>query len=607
MAGQHESGREVLGMGARSLFLRCLSSLLLLASVFATGAGPAQAQKSFVSVAFHDVYDSESELDDDAITTDRLINFFEFLLSDGWTALTLDDVAMARQGKKVLPAKSILITFDDGYVSLYTRVFPLLQAYRFPIVAALVGQWMDAPMIAKVKYGDEWVPRTEFLTWAQAREMQASGLVEFASHSYDQHLALTADRHGTQIPALATYAFEAQANQYEDERRFASRVRRDMQKNTALLSRELGKRPRAFVWPYGRYSLHTIELAREMGYEFALNLNDEPSTADLPMEIARYLPEHNPTLGQIMTDLRHEPGLAPVTRIMSFDLAEIWTADQTLFDRQLGEFIEDVRQVAPTAVMFKPYVVDANGRLNTWFVTNNSVIQQKSPGTRATWQLASRANVGVYVQVSLKELLTHLGSEQQVLNWFDALGRHLPVTGVVFEDADDWLMQLHQPSVVIQGPWDIRGARRALSLDGLSPSAKLALQAFRRVERYRPTIDLVGVVSADQVDVKQAAWPKAPSAVDFVLVKDQANWRDRLPAWQWSGESNNLVDMRRVGLWMGDLRNMEGAVSLNRQADRYLANGGSVLGWRVTIDQQLAALLEQIEPHVSAATFPLRF
>ena len=31
-----------------------------------------------------------------------------------------------------LPDKAILITFDDGYKSLYTRVFPLLKVYRYP-------------------------------------------------------------------------------------------------------------------------------------------------------------------------------------------------------------------------------------------------------------------------------------------------------------------------------------------------------------------------------------------------------------------------------------------------------------------------------------------
>ena len=40
------------------------------------------------------------------------------------------------------------------------------------------------------------------LTWAQAREMQQSGLVEFASHSYDLHGTVLGNAQGSQVPAF---------------------------------------------------------------------------------------------------------------------------------------------------------------------------------------------------------------------------------------------------------------------------------------------------------------------------------------------------------------------------------------------------------------------
>jgi peptidoglycan/xylan/chitin deacetylase (PgdA/CDA1 family) len=565
------------------------------------------AQKTFVSVAFHDVYDSEDQLDEDAVTTDRLINFFEFLLADGWTALTLDDIELARQGRKVLPPKSILITFDDGYESLYSRVFPLVKAYRFPIVSALVGEWMDAPMSAQVNYGGEMVSRRDFLTWDQAREMQASGLVEFASHSYAQHISLQADVHGTLTPAMATYAFDNQANQYEDITRFEARIRRDMNANNRLFLRELGKRPRAFVWPYGRYSLQTIDIARQEGFRFALNLNDEPSTADLPMEIARYLPERNPTLQTMLTDLRHEPGLPAAARIMAFDVGQLWSPDQAQFDRQLGALIENVRVVSPTAVAFKPYVFEAGRDFKSWFSVNPTAAQQNLPGNRVAWQLSSRAGVGVYAQVSLAELLQALGNPENVLAWFDALGRQVPVTGLVFEDADDWLASLDVPGVVVNGSWDIRQARRSLSLDGLPAMAQLAMQAFRRVERYRPTVDLVGMVTSKDIPSNTTSWPRAASTVDYVLVHPGADWAGGLPPWRWDGGVHCLSQMRRVGLWMGHVRSPSQATALGQRAMRFMVSGGSVMGWRVSINDQLANVMKELEPRLSVATFPVKF
>src|SRR6478736_2829484 len=163
--------------------LRRALLFLLLVLPFA----PARAADRFAIVAFHDVVDFKGDLDEDAVTVDRLIAFFEWLRANRWTTISLDDVDAARRGKKTLPERSILITFDDGYRSLHTRVFPLLLAYRVPAVVALVGSWLEAPAGSKVSYGKEQVPREHFLSWEEAREMARSGLVEFASHSYNLH------------------------------------------------------------------------------------------------------------------------------------------------------------------------------------------------------------------------------------------------------------------------------------------------------------------------------------------------------------------------------------------------------------------------------------
>jgi biofilm PGA synthesis lipoprotein PgaB len=183
--------------------MRWLTILLLLiagaALVFPVKAQP--AGQRFVSIAFHDVADRADELDTDGVTTRTLAQFFDWLKGSGWTAVSLDDLAAAARGTRPLPDKAILLTFDDGYRSLYTRVFPLLQVYRFPVVAALVGSWMEGRPDGTVLYGDRVVPRSRFLSWSEAREMQASGLVEFASHSYDLHRGVLANPQGNLIPA----------------------------------------------------------------------------------------------------------------------------------------------------------------------------------------------------------------------------------------------------------------------------------------------------------------------------------------------------------------------------------------------------------------------
>ena len=116
-----------------------------------------------------------------------------------WTTWKAPDA-----GKSPCRSAPILITVDDGYRSLYTRVFPLALAYRTPIVAALVGEWLDTPDNGSVAYGQIQVPRSHFITWDQAREMQASGLVEFASHSYALHDVVLGNPQGNLLPAATT-------------------------------------------------------------------------------------------------------------------------------------------------------------------------------------------------------------------------------------------------------------------------------------------------------------------------------------------------------------------------------------------------------------------
>src|SRR4051812_24052040 len=184
---------------------------------------PARGADRFSIVSFHDVVEFKGDLDDDAVTIDRLIGFFEWLRANHWTTISLDDVDAARHGKKPLPEHAILLTFDDGYRSFYTRVFPLLLAYRMPAVSALVVSWLEVPAGGKVSYGKVQRPREDFITWEEAREMARSGLVEFASHSYDLHHGVLGNPQGNELPAANTRIYTP-GRGYETEAQFRRRI-----------------------------------------------------------------------------------------------------------------------------------------------------------------------------------------------------------------------------------------------------------------------------------------------------------------------------------------------------------------------------------------------
>lgn len=100
----------------------------------------------FVTITFHDVRDDvarEGDRDLYAISTKNLGRYFAWLKQEGWQTISLQDVWDARQKKKKLPKKSVLLTFDDGALSSYTRVFPLLKQYKYFAAFAIPTSWIN--------------------------------------------------------------------------------------------------------------------------------------------------------------------------------------------------------------------------------------------------------------------------------------------------------------------------------------------------------------------------------------------------------------------------------------------------------------------------------
>ena len=372
--------------------------LFVLVPGVALGADATRAAPDthFVAIALHDVVDSSKDLESDAITTDALVGFLEWIVATGIHPVTLDDVRAAGRGERALPERAVLLMFDDGYRSLYTRVFPLLFAYRVPALVALTGEWMDAPMDGTVRYGDADVPRRRFISWDEAREMAASGLVEFASHSYALHRNVRADPHGTQRPAAVARIHDATSG-YETPARYRERLSADLARARESMRAQLGKAPRALAWPYGRDRADSVEIARAAGFEIAFTLDAGLADASTPMRLARYLPRGNPSLGTLVGTLRSTAAPPRAPSMVCVDPAALVGDD---FEASLGRAIERLRELGATAVAIDPFARDAAGvAVAAWFPTTLLPVRADVL-SRIAWQMHTRAGVDVYLQMS---------------------------------------------------------------------------------------------------------------------------------------------------------------------------------------------------------------
>jgi peptidoglycan/xylan/chitin deacetylase (PgdA/CDA1 family) len=468
--------------------MRRLLCLLLLVIAVAQARAEPPGQR-YVSIAFHDIVDDPADLASDSVTTRVFVQFLDWLKGTGWEPVSLEDVSAAARGLRKLPDKAILLTFDDGDRSLYTRVFPPLKTYHYPAVASLVGSWMQDTPDGTVLYGDQRVPRTNFISWAEAREMEGSGLVEFASHSYDLHRGIQANPQGSLSPAAVTWAYDPRTRSYETDAEYTARIRGDLEHSRRLMEANLGHPPRAIAWPYGRFTEPALEIAKELGFSFGLALDPEPAyTSDL-YAIHRYFPSGNPTLGDIVRNLRFELARPLSLRIACLRLDALTTAASwPRQDEALGHIIEGVRALGTNTV-----VIDANVALpspgsplgNVYFPNQFRPLRMDLLG-RATWQIRTRGGSDVFLHLPLAAAAAAIG-EANVPRLFGEMVRYTRPDGIVI----DMPVAPVAGEIVADRPESIEARREALDPSQLDATDRLGLAAFRAAAAIDPRLRLM--------------------------------------------------------------------------------------------------------------------
>ena len=226
-------------------------------------ASSAQAGETFIALTYHDI--PEAEMVSDDISQSQFVKQLEFFKTHGFTFVSPQDLLAAAQGHATLPNKALLLTFDDAYESFYTFVYPVLRLYNIPAVLSVVTSWIDNPQAS--------IYRTKkLMSWEQLREVGASRLVTIASHTHAQHKYIQANPAGNVEPASETFRYFPEAQRYETEAEFRTRVRTDLAKSIEMLQSKVGGNPYILTWPYGAYNELGLQEAASLGFKIVLTL-----------------------------------------------------------------------------------------------------------------------------------------------------------------------------------------------------------------------------------------------------------------------------------------------------------------------------------------------
>ena len=153
-----------------------------------------------------------------------------FLQENGYHAISPHELYMAFTDGAALPTNPVLITFDDGYADNYTNAYPILKKYGIKATIFVITGLMGKP---------------GYLSWGQAAEMEAGGLVSIESHTVT---------HGS-LTGLT-----------DDQ------VRYELTEAKHDIEQRLGKEVEFLAYPTGAYNLHIARLVKEAGYKGAFTV-----------------------------------------------------------------------------------------------------------------------------------------------------------------------------------------------------------------------------------------------------------------------------------------------------------------------------------------------
>ncbi len=203
-------------------------------------------------IMYHQITKKPSKTGKYTVLYSQFKEDMEYIKSKGYETINITDLINYVNGKKSLPKKPIIITFDDGFESIYVYAYPLLDAMNMCGVASIVGEFTTF----FTENPDHNVAYS-YMDWHQIKNLVNSDVIEIQNHSYDMHKNHT-ERHGI-----------SKMNK-EDVATYNTEVGSDIEKMQNMMEQKTGYKPNTLTFPFGAYKKETISLAKSLGFDAAL-------------------------------------------------------------------------------------------------------------------------------------------------------------------------------------------------------------------------------------------------------------------------------------------------------------------------------------------------
>jgi peptidoglycan/xylan/chitin deacetylase (PgdA/CDA1 family) len=186
-----------------------------------------------------------------AITPKTFAAQIGWLARAGYESIDLDTLLDARAGRRTLPRKPVVITFDDGFQNCADHAVPILADRGFTAIFYLVAGLMGGSSRWLVDILGLAFP---LMDWTTVRDLERDGFF-FGAHTMSH-------------PHLAEVTPE--------------RCREEVVTSRRVLEDGLGHEVRHFAYPHGSYDPRVRDIVAEAGYRSAcsVEIGYSPPTDD---------------------------------------------------------------------------------------------------------------------------------------------------------------------------------------------------------------------------------------------------------------------------------------------------------------------------------------
>ena len=184
-----------------------------------------------VILMYHNVSNDSSPLT--SVRPEVFKQHITYLADNNFNVWSLSKVLYYLESAHSLPPKTVVITFDDAYTSVYKEAFPVLKAKGLPFAVFVTTKYISDA-------------NQNFMNWNQLRELQQFG-AEIGNHSH-------------------SHAHLIRKHKNETHKQWKHRISGEIINAQSILEQNVEAPIRVFAYPYGEFSNSLKGILRELGF-----------------------------------------------------------------------------------------------------------------------------------------------------------------------------------------------------------------------------------------------------------------------------------------------------------------------------------------------------